>query len=193
MVNLEIRWAIFVSGNGSNLQNLLDLEAARKFKRHQIVAVYADKDCPALARAQKFGKATLLRSPRDSDEILAFLAEHRIDQIFLLGFMRLLKVEFLKKWAKPILNLHPSALPKYPGLDSIARAVAAKEPYLGVSLHEVIEAVDAGPLLRQITFPIAAFKDDLEKITAEVHRLERQMVADYFFDLDCSNDHLASE
>lgn len=74
------------------------------------------------------------------------LRRRSIDAIFLLGFMRIVPESFVSKWAGKILNLHPSLLPKYPGLNSIERAVAAGDE-VGCTIHEVVPEVDAGPLL----------------------------------------------
>lgn len=179
-----IRWVIFVSGEGTNLQNVLDLEPS--LKHQKVVGVFADRPCRGLERAVAAGKKNLQISPKEPDfqeRLLAFLKESSATHLFLLGYMRLLSADFLKAWKGPLINLHPSLLPKFKGKDAIRQAFEAKESVMGVSLHEVVEAMDSGPILRQLSIPLE--KDETyEQITARVHELERKMVRDYLFDLD---------
>lgn len=84
----------------------------------------------------------------DWDEVLIQLQKYQISHIFLLGFMKIVPHTFLKKWQKPILNIHPSLLPNYPGLESIRRAYDDSSD-VGVTVHEVIADVDAGKIIMQ--------------------------------------------
>lgn len=181
-----MRWAVFVSGTGSNLQNFLDLERKRILKKHRIVLVVADRPCPAIDKAKRAKKEVWIQSPKSegfSKALLKALKAQRVDAIFLLGYMRILSEDFLKSWKKRIVNLHPSWLPQYPGLNAIERAVQADEDFLGVTLHEVVPEVDAGPILRQISFP----RDrslSLESLTEQVHAYERKLVTEFLLDLE---------
>lgn len=189
MVPAMSRWAVFVSGEGTNLQNFLDLEKS-KLKNQILAAVISDRVCRGLERAKEYQKPTLTLSPKSPnwvEEVLAFLKLHQVDSIFLLGYMRILSPDFLKAWKGRLINLHPSWLPAYPGVESVRRAFEAGEKFFGVSLHEVVEVVDAGPILRQISFPR---KPDhtFEQVLAEVHQHERKIVGDYLLDLDEQED-----
>lgn len=178
------RWAVFVSGEGSNLQNFLNLEP--RFKSQCIAAVFADRPCRAIERARTAHKPTLVVSPKEADfqeRLLRFLSSHQVDSIFLMGYMRLLSADFLKSWKGTIVNLHPSLLPAYKGKDAVARAFHAKEKVIGVSLHEVVEEVDSGRILKQMPLPVTS-SDTLDELTERVHSLERKIVEDYLFDLD---------
>lgn len=180
-----IQWAVFVSGQGSNLQNFLDLEKSH-LKNQKLVAVVADRECQGIERARRAQKPTMILSPKQSDwtaQILKFLKKHNVDSIFLLGYMRILSPEFLSQWKGRLVNLHPSCLPSYPGLDSVKRACEAGEKYLGVSIHEVIQEVDAGRILRQISFPRDA-QWNFEEAMQRVHSFEHQLVRDYLLDLE---------
>jgi len=184
-----IRWAVFVSGEGSNLQNFLDLESFG-LKRNEIVAVHADRGCRAIERARRSGKNILISSSKDpsyEEQLVDFLQKCKVDRIFLLGYMKILSGRFLSLWNKPIVNLHPSLLPKYPGLHAIERAFHAKEAELGVSLHEVTGRLDDGPLLRQLRFTRKG-RESLAMVEEEVHCWERQIVRDYLFDLERTSD-----
>src|SRR4051812_5315875 len=111
---MKLRWAVFVSGSGTNLQNFIDLES--QLLNQKLVAVVADRECKALERARVAHKDTLCLSPKDphfNSETLDFLNSHGVNRIFLMGYMRILSKEFLAAWKDPILNLHPSLLPKY--------------------------------------------------------------------------------
>ena len=184
-INKKFRWAVFVSGEGTNLQNFLDIEQT-SLQCHTIVGIYADRQCRAIQRAQEAGKPVLILSPSSKEweeKIFYFLKEHQANHLFLMGYMKILTVEFLKKWGKRTINLHPSLLPHYRGLHAVERAVAAGESTLGVTLHEVTASLDAGPVLRQLQF----LRDpawSLQKIFDKVHEYERKIVHDYLRELE---------
>lgn len=181
-----IRWGIFASGEGTNLQNVLDLEGSGKLPNQQISCVHVDRPCRAELRAKTAHKAILHLSSKAEDyeiQLLNFLRIHNVDRIFLLGYMRVLKASFLKAWSKPIINLHPSLLPAHKGLRAIERAFEAGDAELGVSLHEVTEILDSGRLLLQLKWsrPKAA---SLTEIENKIHQLEYEVVRQYLIDLD---------
>ncbi|MBN8555253.1 MAG: hypothetical protein J0L93_07405 [Deltaproteobacteria bacterium] len=183
-----IRWAVFVSGEGSNLQHFLNLEKF-SLKQNKIVCVIADRECRAVERAKKSKKKTAVIEPGPafSKQVLKFLKAEKVDAIFLLGFMRILKPDFLATFQKPIVNLHPSWLPHYKGKDAIQKAYEAEEDFMGVSLHHVVAEVDAGEILRQISFPVKnsdGSRPSLSEITERTHEFERKIVSDYLFDLE---------
>jgi len=185
-----IRWAVFVSGSGTNLQSLLDLEAQNSWKHQSIVAVHADRKCLALERAQKASKSCFLYSKNEIDydlKLLDFLKSQNVNAIFLLGYMRVLSSDFLRKWKYPLINLHPSLLPAHKGKDSIQRAYQANDEVIGVSLHEVSEEVDSGKILRQISFPRLP-EETLEALETRVHAFERKIIRDYCFDLEIEEE-----
>jgi len=182
----KIRWAVFASGNGSNLQNFLDLEKSGQISKQEIVWVHADRECRALERAQQLGKSTWKESPKSPNFVARLLEElhrHRVDRIFLLGYMRILSADFLNQWRRPIVNLHPSLLPKYRGLEAIRQAYEAGDELVGVSLHEVIAELDAGPILSQKSLSKDPH-DTLETLTQRIHGLEHEVVRDYLLSLE---------
>ena len=98
----------------------------------------------------------------------------RPDIICLAGFMRILTPEFTRRWSDRILNIHPSLLPKYPGLDTHARAIAAGDDEAGCTVHEVTDELDSGPVLGQARVPIN-FGDTADVLAARVLTAEHQL------------------
>lgn len=139
------RWAIFISGRGSNLSCLLNTPQIEKIK---IVVSSSDKALGVL-RARRAGIPVLiLPRPIQWSELDLELKRRGINRIFLLGFMRVITEQFVEAWQRKIINLHPSLLPKYPGLDSIERSFKDQAD-MGATVHEVVAEVDAGEIILQ--------------------------------------------
>jgi len=169
--------AIFASGNGSNFQALAE---ALKTSRHSLAFLLCNKrDAYALERARLLGVKSYLveyqgKSRQEAEaEILKLCQEQAVQLIALAGFMKLLSPFFLKNFAGPILNLHPSLLPKYPGVDAIRRSYEAGEEELGISIIKVDEGCDTGPILFQASFQRPPHAS-LEEIEALIHALEHR-------------------
>ncbi len=134
-----------ISGQGSNLRALLQSPQLVKIK----LVLSSSAAAPGLLFARRYGIKTLvLEKPINWSAVEDVLRGHGIDAIFLLGFMRLIPESFVNSWAGRILNLHPSLLPKFPGLKSIEAAFTAHED-IGVTVHEVTAEMDAGPQVMQ--------------------------------------------
>lgn len=134
------RWAIFISGLGSNAAELLDARA-----EYDIALVVSSRlQAPGLARARRQGVETLvLNQPVDWSLLFSNLKQRKITHLFLAGFLKIVPASFLEKWQGVIVNVHPSLLPNYPGLDSLRRAYQERAP-VGVTTHHVIAEVDSG-------------------------------------------------
>lgn len=183
-----IRWAVFVSGQGSNLENVLHLEKSKALKSQKVSCVVADRVCPAIDKARKASKPVFVLSPKEEkfdQQLISFLKEYRVNRIFLLGYMKILPASFLSRWAKPIINLHPSLLPKYKGLHAIEQAFEAGDSELGPSLHDVVDDLDSGQILLQKSFPRLQ-DDDLQSISKKMHETEHELVQEYLLKLDKS-------
>jgi len=151
------RIAVLASGRGTNLQALVEaIEGGRL--RASIVGVFSDKPaCGAIAVAAAAGIATVALPPRGypdraaHDEAL-FSAIERVqpDLIVCAGYMRIISAHAVRRFEGRMINIHPSLLPRYPGLDTHARALAAGDRDHGASVHAVIPALDAGPVLAQV-------------------------------------------
>lgn len=139
------RVAVFISGGGSTLQSLLEMH-------HQIdisLIVTNKKSALGNLKAKRFGKKTIFFDKKIDYAILDnVLRDHKIEAIMLAGFMKLLPESFVELWKNKIINIHPSLLPQYPGLNSAEKSWSDNSE-MGVTLHKVIAEVDAGNILLQ--------------------------------------------
>ncbi|MCC5851487.1 MAG: phosphoribosylglycinamide formyltransferase [Alkalimonas sp.] len=169
---------VLISGNGSNLQAILDA-CASGFIAGQVTAVISSKaDAYGLTRARDAGCAAHSLSHQnyqnreDYDSALQQLIErYQPDVVVLAGFMRILTAGFVTHFSGKLLNIHPSLLPKYQGLHTHQRAIEAGDSIHGCSVHFVTEELDGGPVVLQAKVPIFA-DDDAETVAARVHEQE---------------------
>ncbi len=169
----RVRVAILISGAGSNMAALIDASAHADATYEVVLVVSNDpragglaiaraKGVPAVAVDYRlFGKNRAAHEAAIQDE----LAAARVEVVALAGYMRLLTPGFVNRWASRMLNIHPSLLPKYPGLDTHARAIAAGDTVAGCTAHLVTEGVDEGPIVAQAEVPIVA--DDTPRTLAQ--------------------------
>jgi phosphoribosylglycinamide formyltransferase 1 len=178
----HMRLAILISGAGSTLAAVL-AAIARGELAHEIVLVASDRaDAQGLtiARAagvpvQCIGRAAFAKKAAFEAALASALNAARPDLILLAGFMRVLSAEFVALFAGKMLNLHPSLLPKFPGLDTCARALAAGETEHGASLHWVTAELDGGPIIAQTRTAIHAL-DTPASLQARLKPLEHALV-----------------
>ncbi len=174
--------AVFVSGNGSNLQALIDAEHSGNLSDGEIKLVVCDQpDAFALIRAQKAdipvflqeGKGYASREAYDQS-IIQRLKKDKIELIVLAGFMRILSGHLVNEYKNKILNIHPALLPAFKGANGIKDAYEADVDVTGVTVHFVTEELDSGPVILQEKVPIE--KDDtLEELEEKVHKVEHEM------------------
>jgi phosphoribosylglycinamide formyltransferase 1 len=154
---MKRRVAILISGRGSNMAALLQAAAAVDFPAQIAVVVSNRSDAGGLEKARSAGvPAVVIESkPFGRDraafeaELQATLDQHRIELICLAGFMRLFTAGFVQRWYGRMLNIHPSLLPSFPGLDPHGQALRAGVKISGATVHFVIPETDAGPILMQ--------------------------------------------
>jgi phosphoribosylglycinamide formyltransferase 1 len=170
---------VLVSGNGTNLQALLDSGLP-------VTAVASNrKDAYALVRARDAGVPTATfelachpdRTERDL-VMATWLEEHGVELVVLAGYMHLLTKPFLDRFPGRIVNVHPSLLPEFPGAHAIDDALAAGVDTTGVTVHLVDEGLDTGPVLRQEEVPVAPSETLVERIHAIEHRLLPEVVSE---------------
>lgn len=156
-----LRVAVMVSGRGSNLKALIDARAAGILPVDLVAVASNRPGCAALARARDAGIATVALSPKDFPDRAAFdhalfatLAAFQPQLLVLAGYLRIIDAGAVAASPWPMLNIHPSLLPKYPGLDTHARALDAGDREHGASVHQAIPALDAGPVLAQVRIAI---------------------------------------
>ena len=175
------RVAILISGGGSNMIRLLE-DMTGDHPARPVLVASNDPEAAGLARAAAMGVPTAAVDhrafPRDRAGFERALLEPILaaqpDIICLAGFMRILTPDFVQRFAGRMLNIHPSLLPKYPGLDTHARAIAAGDAEAGCTVHLVTPELDAGPALGQARVPVLP-GDDAATLAARVlvqeHRL----------------------
>jgi phosphoribosylglycinamide formyltransferase 1 len=168
---------VLVSGNGTNLQALIDGELP-------VAAVASNRrDAPALLRARAAGIPTATFSldchadREERDLVMAsWLEEHGVDLVVLAGYMHLLTPPFLQRFPNRVINVHPSLLPHFPGRRPIDDALAAGVETTGVTVHYVDDGIDTGPVIVQEAVPIEPRATLVERIHATEHRLLPEVV-----------------
>jgi phosphoribosylglycinamide formyltransferase-1 len=178
------RVAILISGRGSNMRALVE-----QASNYEVVLVASNKPQAAgLEWARERGLTTWALDSKgvekeEFDRILSSaLEQHDVGTVALAGFMRILSPWFVEHWAGRIINIHPSLLPKYRGLDTYARAIAAGDTLAGCSVHLVTQELDAGEVLGQSQVPILA--DDMpgtleQRVLAAEHRLYPEVLNEF--------------
>lgn len=171
---------VLISGSGSNLQAIMDDLADHPSAR--ICAVISNRaDAYGLVRAEQAGIAQQVLSHKDFADRLTFdtalmqiIDQHQPDLVVLAGFMRILSPEFTRHYARRLLNIHPSLLPKHKGLNTHQRALDAGDLEHGCSVHFVTEELDGGPVVIQASLPVYT-NDTAEQLALRVHALEHQI------------------
>jgi phosphoribosylglycinamide formyltransferase-1 len=154
---MKRRVAILISGRGSNMAALIEAARAKDFPAEIVVVISnrADAGGIELARASRVSTVTIESKPFGRDRaafeavLQAKLDQHKVELICLGGFMRLFRAEFVQRWYGRMLNIHPSLLPSFPGLEPQAQALRAGVKISGATVHFVIPETDAGPILMQ--------------------------------------------
>lgn len=176
------RFAVFISGNGSNLQALIDAIKAGEIQNAEIgLVVSSNQKAYGLRRAEEAGIKTAVFDPKDytnrqsvDRDIVIRLAEERIDFIVLAGYMRLLTPYFVNKYPRKILNIHPSLLPSFKGVEGIKDAWTYGCKVTGVTIHFVDDKMDHGPIILQDSLKISE-KDTVETLEEKIHKLEHKL------------------
>ncbi|MBM3482481.1 MAG: phosphoribosylglycinamide formyltransferase [Alphaproteobacteria bacterium] len=173
-----LRLAVLISGQGSNLQALIDATQRAGFGAEIVIVISNQPNAYGLGRARKAGLSTKLIehrafASRDAfdDAIDGALRDARVDLVCLAGFMRVLGDAFVERWRDRLINIHPSLLPAFKGLDVHARVLAAGARISGCTVHYVRPEVDAGPIIVQAAVPVLP-DDTVDALQARVHRVE---------------------
>jgi phosphoribosylglycinamide formyltransferase 1 len=182
---MKRRVAILISGRGSNMAALIEAAKAADFPAEIAVVISNRADAGGLATASQSGIATdTIESKAFGKDRAAFesalqtvLDQHGIELICLAGFMRLLTAEFVQRWHGRMLNIHPSLLPLFPGLEPQAQALRAGVKLSGATVHFVIPETDAGPIVMQGA--VAVHEDDTpETLAARILTVEHRIYPD---------------
>lgn len=180
-----MRVVILGSGKGSNAEAILLAQQAGRLGTARVVQILSDKpDAGILALGPRFGVPAKFVDPapfktklegEGETRFIAAVREAQADLVVLAGFMRVLKAGFLSAFAGKIINLHPSLLPAFPGLDGIGQAFRAGVKETGCTVHYVTLEVDAGRIIEQARVPIEP-GETLESLTAKVHAAEHKLL-----------------
>jgi phosphoribosylglycinamide formyltransferase-1 len=183
---MKKRIGVLLSGRGSNFVAIADSVAARRIPDAEIAIVVSNREGAAgIDKAKDRGISTrvipskgLEREPYDR-QVVAVLREHGVDLICLAGYMRLLSPYFVGSFPNRILNIHPSLLPSFPGLESQRQALEYGVKFAGCTVHFVDENLDAGPIVLQAAIPVHDEDTEVtlsERILAEEHRIYSEAV-----------------
>jgi len=174
----KLSLAVLLSGNGSNFQAIINSIEKGQLKAAIKVVISNNKDAFGLKRAKKHNLKYLCINHRDfldretyDQKLMEIIKQERVDFIVLAGFMRILGSDFVRNFPKKIINIHPSLLPKYPGLNTHKKVLENKDKLHGVTVHLVDEGLDSGPIIGFIKVKVedGEKEDDLEN---RIHKIE---------------------
>ena len=162
-----MRLGIMCSGNGTNFENIVTNPTCNK---HEVVLmIHNTKQCGAVKRAAKFGIPHVRVPHKDEDKMIDLFRVWRVDLIILAGYMRVIKNP--SAFPAPMINVHPSLLPKYKGLHAIEQALNSSDDVTGCTVHYVNEELDGGEIILQGEVPILP-NDDIVSLTKAIQRKE---------------------
>ena len=160
-----MRLGIMCSGNGTNFENIVRTCS----KDEVVIMIHNKKDCGALKRAAKFGIPHCYVNAKDEDKMIELFKAWNVDLIVLAGYMRIIKNP--SAFPAPMINVHPSLLPKYKGLHAVEQAINNREEFTGCSVHYVNEELDGGEVIMQSEVPILP-EDTIKSLTKAIQRKE---------------------
>ena len=162
-----MRLGVLCSGNGTNFENIV-----KNCPDHEVVLmIYNKKKCGAKKRADKLDIPNCHIRHKDEDNMILLFETYKVDFIILAGYMKIISTKFLEAFPNKIINIHPSLLPKYKGLNAIEQAFKSDDILTGCTVHYVTEELDSGTIIGQETVPILP-NDTLEVLTERVHKAE---------------------
>ena len=162
-----MRLGVMCSGNGTNFQNII---TNPNCNHHEVVLmIHNTKKCGAIVRAAKYGIPHCRVAHKDEDQMIKLFEAYRVDLIVLAGYMRVIKNP--SAFPCPIINVHPSLLPKYKGLHAVEQAMESGDSVTGCTVHYVNEELDGGEIIMQGEVPILP-DDDVESLTKAIQRKE---------------------
>ena len=191
--------AVMISGSGSNLEAIVKACHEKNIYGEIVYVISNNPDAYGIERAKKYNIPVKIidhKSYTDRDDfddaLKEFLDNLEIDFIILAGFMRILGKNITEKFYGKMINLHPSLLPLYPGLNTHAQALNNKDKYHGISIHFVTAKLDEGPLIAQGKILIKE-EDDIEKLIARIHKIEHDLLPKVINELCLNNIYLNCE
>ena len=170
--------AIFISGKGSNLKSLIK----SSYKKNSLFKILLVISNNPQAVGLKYAKESKIKNygiryeskSSFENQSLKILKKYDLDLLCLAGFMKILSGSFIKRFSKPILNIHPSLLPKYKGLNTHLRAIKNKDKFAGASVHKVNQKLDSGKIILQKKVKILK-KDNVKSLEKKVLKIEHEI------------------
>jgi phosphoribosylglycinamide formyltransferase-1 len=176
-----MRLAVLASGFGSNLQAIIDAVESGKIKGRVDVVISDKEEAYALERARRHGIEAVYINPRNfsgreayDQAVLALLQEKNIDLVILAGYMRLLSPVLVGGFRGKIMNIHPSLLPSFPGLEGVQQALDYGVKVSGCTVHFVDEGLDTGPIILQEAVPVYGH-DTIDSLQERIHQIEHRL------------------
>ncbi|PCJ16179.1 MAG: phosphoribosylglycinamide formyltransferase [Gammaproteobacteria bacterium] len=176
--NAPLRMVVLISGSGSNLQALIDAQTKGLINTHIVAVISNRPDVKGLQRADHASIENHCLNHRDFEDRQSFdqalhqkIQHYQPDLVVLAGFMRILTAEFTRQYVGKMINIHPSLLPKYQGLNTHQRAIDDGQSQHGCSIHFVTEELDGGPVIAQAQVPVLK-EDDAQALAQRVQQQE---------------------
>ena len=170
--------AVFISGRGSNLKSLINYSKKKNSLIKIMLVISNNTNAKGLKIANSFKiKNYAIKFKNRSifeKQSLKLIKKYNIDMICLAGFMKIVSGNFIKEFSKPILNIHPSLLPKYKGLNTHFRAIKNKDKFSGASVHKVTQKLDSGKIILQKKIKILK-KDTVKSLEKKVLKIEHEI------------------
>jgi len=186
----KINTAVFISGRGSNLKSLINYSKKKNLPIIIRLVISNNLKAKGLIFAKQSKIETYVTSFKNQNisekKLLKKLLNNNINLVCLAGFMKILSKKFIKQFNKPILNIHPSLLPKYKGLNTHRRVIKNKETYSGATVHIVSEILDSGKIILQKKIKVSKYDNEktLEKKVLKIeHTLYPQAIKKLLFNL----------
>jgi len=166
-----MRIGIMCSGNGTNFENIV-----KQCPDHEVVLmIHNTKKCGAIERAERLGIHHCRIKHKDVDNAINLFKVWKVDLIVLAGYMRILSPKMIEAFPNKIINIHPSLLPKYKGIDAVQQALDSNDKTTGCTVHYVNEELDSGEIIDQSTVMICP-DDTIETLTQRVQQAEHRLL-----------------
>ena len=170
--------AVFISGRGSNLKSLINYSKKKNSLINIMLVISNNTNAKGLTIAKNFRIKNYAFKFKNRSifekQSLKLMKKYNIDMICLAGFMKIVSGNFINKFANPILNIHPSLLPKYKGLNTHLRAIENKDKFSGASVHKVVQKLDSGKIILQKKIKILK-KDTVKSLEKKVLKIEHEI------------------
>ena len=180
--NPRLNLGVMASGNGSNFEALVNAIQNSQLDAYISILVVNNPNCEARRRAQRLGVPCVIHDPREFSSreeldkaLVKTFTNHAVEGVVMAGWMRIVTPILIAAFPNRLINIHPSLLPSFRGLDAVGQALKARVPISGCSVHLVTPQVDDGPVLAQAAVPVLS-SDDHQSLSERIQRMEHQLL-----------------